>query len=158
LRGGSGNDRLIGGPGNDILRGGGGNDLLIGGKGDDRLFGGPGDDRLVGGPGANLLVGGDGADTFVFRSANHSSPTTTDTIRDFVSGVDTVDLRAIDANVTLAGNQAFSFIGSDPFSHTAGELTFRNDHLLGDTNGNGQADLQIYFVGVSMLTDSDFLL
>jgi serralysin len=58
----------------------------------------------------------------------------------------------------LAGNQAFSFIGSDPFSHTAGELTFRNDSLLGDTNGDGQADLQIDFVGVSMLTDSDFLL
>jgi serralysin len=158
LIGGPGNDRLIGGPGNDVLRGGGGNDVLIGGKGDDRLFGGPGDDRLIGGPGVNLLVGGDGADTFVFRSAHHSSPDMTDTIRDFVSGVDTIDLRAIDANVTMAGNQAFSFIGSDPFSHTAGELTFRNDSLLGDTNGDGQADLQIYFVGVTMLTDSDFLL
>ena len=94
----------------------------------------------------------------MFRSAHHSSPDTADTIRDFVSGVDTIDLRQIDANVTMAGNQAFSFIGSDPFSHTAGELTFRNDSLLGDINGNGQADLQIYFIGVSTLTDSDFLL
>ncbi|HUE46898.1 MAG TPA: M10 family metallopeptidase [Aestuariivirgaceae bacterium] len=158
LNGGPGNDRLIGGAGADVLRGGGGNDVLIGGKENDRLFGGPGDDRLVGGPGANVLVGGDGADTFVFRSANHSSPAATDTIRDFVSGVDTIDLRAIDADVTMAGNQAFSFIGSKPFSHNAGELTFRNDSLLGDTNGDGKADLQIDFLGVSKLTDSDFLL
>jgi serralysin len=167
LRGGSGDDVLIGGPGHDrligaagadVLRGGGGNDVLNGGKGNDRLFGGPGDDRLIGGPGADLLVGGGGADTFVFRSASHSSPTTTDTIRDFVSGVDTINLRAIDADVTKAGKQAFSFIGSEPFSHTAGELTFRNDSLLGDTNGDGQADLQIDFLGVAMLTDGDFLL
>jgi serralysin len=158
LLGGPGHDRLVGGAGDDVLRGGGGNDVLVGGKGNDRLFGGPGDDRLVGGPGADVLVGGGGADTFVFRSATHSSPHMTDTIRDFVSGVDTIDLRAIDADVTMAGNQAFSFIGSAPFSHTAGELTFRNNSLLGDTNGDGQADLQIDFLGVSMLTDSDFFL
>jgi serralysin len=167
LRGGSGDDVLIGGPGHDrltggagadILRGGGGNDVLVGGKGNDRLVGGSGDDRLVGGPGADLLVGGGGADTFVFRSAHHSSPDATDTIRDFVSGLDTIDLRAIDADVTMAGNQAFSFIGSKPFSHTAGELTFRNDSLLGDTDGDGQADLQIDFVGVSMLADNYLLL
>jgi serralysin len=158
LEGGPGNDRLFGGPGDDYLYAGGGDNVLRGGGGNDRLFGGPGDDRLIGGPGVNLLVGGDGADTFVFRSASHSSPDTMDTIRDFVSGVDKIHLRAIDANVNMAGNQAFSFIGDDPFSLTAGELTFRNGKLSGDTNGDGHADFEVYLVDVSTLTESDFIL
>ena len=158
LYGGPGGDRLIGGLGDDLLRGGGGNDVLFGNLGNDRLFGDLGNDYLIGGPGADVLIGGDGADTFVFRSASHSSPDTMDTIRDFVSGVDRIHLRAIDADVDMAGDQAFSFIADAPFSLTAGELAFRIDTLSGDTNGDGQADFEVYLVAVSTLTESDFIL
>jgi serralysin len=158
LLGGPGKDRLFGGGGHDELRGGAGNDHLVGGPGNDRLFGGPGNDRLIGGPGADLLVGGDGADIFVFRSVNDSLPDAMDIIRDFVSGVDRIHLRSIDADIDTAGNQPFSFIGSDPFSNTAGELRLWNEVLSGDINGDGIADFAITLIGVSMLTEGDFIL
>jgi serralysin len=158
LLGGDGDDRLFGHAGNDRLFGHGGDDRLFGGPGDDRLFGGAGNDHLYGGPGSDLLVGGKGQDTFVFRSVNDSVPGAMDTIEDFVSGVDKIHLRNIDADINSDGNQAFSFIDADAFSHTAGELNFRDQLLSGDTNGDGTADLQIYLAGVSMLYESDFIL
>jgi serralysin len=158
LDGEAGDDRLDGGDGNDCLVGGDGNDVLVGGAGDDRLYGGPGDDRLFGNAGADLLVGGGGQDMFVFRLFNDSTPGEMDTIRDFASGVDTIDLRSIDANVYLAGDQAFDFIGGAAFGYTAGELSFRNEILSADINGDGIPDFQVYLAGVSLILDSDFLL
>jgi serralysin len=158
LYGGAGNDALAGGDGNDMLAGGAGDDRLYGGAGNDRLYGGPGDDRLFGDAGADLLVGGDGQDLFVFRHANDSTPGAMDRIRDFTSGVDMIDLRSIDANANLAGDQAFDFIGAGSFSYTAGELNFQNEFLSGDINGDGIADFQVYLAGVSLILESDFLL
>jgi Peptidase M10 serralysin C terminal len=51
-----------------------------------------------------------------------------DTVSDFTQGEDKIDLSAIDANGTLAGDQAFTFI-SDPASHT-GRLD--RPRLVGD--------------------------
>lgn len=158
LFGGADSDHLVGGGGNDRLVGGGGNDVLNGGAGKDKLIGGGGNDRLVGGPGADILFGGQGADTFVFQSAKHSSPGVMDTIKDFASGVDKIVLQPIDANLMAGGNQAFTFIDSDPFSKKASELNFRNEILSADLDGDGTADFQIYLPGVSTLWDSDFLL
>jgi serralysin len=95
---------------------------------------------------------------FVFRLFNDSTPGEMDTIRDFASGVDTIDLRSIDANVYLAGDQAFDFIGGAAFGYTAGELSFRNEILSADINGDGIPDFQVYLAGVSLILDSDFLL
>jgi serralysin len=158
LFGGYGHDRLYGGYGNDRLFGGPGNDRLFGGPGDDRLYGGPGNDRLVGGIGADQLFGGDGQDMFVFRSVNDSLPGAMDTIWDFVSGIDTIDLQQIDANFNMGGNQAFTFINGSNFSNAAGELNFQNEILSADVNGDGIADLQIHVAGVSTLLEGDFIL
>jgi serralysin len=158
LYGDADNDRLFGGGGNDVLYGDAGHDKLIGGGGNDRLVGGTGNDRLVGGPGADVLIGDQGADRFVFQSAKHSPPGAMDTIEDFVSGEDKIILQPMDANLKLGGNQAFTFIDNDLFSHKAGELNFRNEILSADLDGDGSADFQIYLPGVSTLWDSDFLL
>lgn len=158
LYGGFGYDHLYGGYGNDRLAGGYGNDRLFGGPGDDRLYGGPGDDRLTGDDGADDLFGGDGQDAFVFTSVNDSLPGAMDTIWDFVSGIDTIDLQQIDANFNIGGNQAFTFIGGSNFTNSAGELNFQNEILSGDVNGDGIADLQIDVAGVSTLLDGDFIL
>ena len=76
----AGDDTLYGGPG-------GGDDVMTGGTGADRLFGGQGADTLDGGPGDDMLSGGPGADVFVFSSNGGA-----DTVSDFASGSDKVDL------------------------------------------------------------------
>ncbi|GGC20365.1 hypothetical protein GM672_19835 [Massilia buxea] len=60
--------------------------VIVGGSGADRLAGGAGADTLVGGAGNDALTGGIGADHFRLDMAS------LDTIADFVSGTDIVEL------------------------------------------------------------------
>ncbi|WP_414471007.1 Ig-like domain-containing protein [Microvirga sp. M2] len=163
LYGDAGNDRLYGGSGHDRLDGGSGHDRLDGGAGNDTLLGGTGNDTLVGGLGRDQLGGGAGRDVFVFTTVAESRVgAQRDVIHDFQSGHDRIDLRGIDANTRLAGNQAFSWTGADgPFLHPqesaaflatgftgrAGELRFANGLLMGDVDGDGRADFEIRIVG-----------
>ncbi|MEM9430608.1 MAG: fasciclin domain-containing protein [Pseudomonadota bacterium] len=86
--GGDGNDQILAGRGNDIAKGGDGNDALLGGRGEDILHGGAGRDLLLGGRDADILTGGEDADIFRFTNAIG-----TDTITDFTSGEDLIELR-----------------------------------------------------------------
>lgn len=146
---------LGGAAGNDRLTGGAGNDNLDGGAGSDVLNGGAGNDVIRGGTSGDVLTGGLGFDTFVFASVGESANGNPDRITDFIAGQDMLDLGLIDASTRSAGNQAFSFIGLAAFSHTAGELRYEvsggNTWLLGDTNGDGQADMRIVLEGVTSL-------
>jgi Ca2+-binding RTX toxin-like protein len=140
----------------------GGNLTLFAGGGHDVLTGGDGADLIVGGGGSDSLTGGAGADTFRYDAASDSVGLA-DLIGDFQSGLDRIDLSRIDANANSDGNQAFSWIGSNAFSGSAGELrTYEADGyrlVEGDTDGNGLADFVIGFqVGTSPLVQSDFLL
>jgi Ca2+-binding RTX toxin-like protein len=153
------------GAGDDTLVGGALADRLNGGAGDDQLFGRGGDDMLIGGLGTDILRGGGGSDIFRFESTDDSSTTAgrEDQIVDFQRGFDKIDLLAIDADETVEGNQAFTFIGSAGFSGKAGELNSTsaggNMFLVqGDTDGDGTADFAI-LVTVNTgqpLTASDF--
>lgn len=154
-----GADAVSGGDSRDTLRGGGGNDSLRGDAGDDNLSGGAGNDTLTGGSGADRLTGGTGADRFVFATRSETvSGSHHDVVTDFTSGLDRIDLGAIDAVSTRAGNQAFDFIGGAAFDRHAGELRFSGGTLQGDVNGDGRADFSIRLAGVSHLTDADFVL
>ena len=174
LFGGDGIDRLFGEAGSDNIDGGAGNDLLYGGTdadrmhgaaGNDTIYGEAGDDMLLGDAGTDQLFGGLGADIFEFTSVADSSTsaTTADRIRDFaqVQG-DRIDLRQIDADGALGGNDAFSFIGAAAFGTIAGQLravvTAGNTFIQGDVNGDGVADFIIRVDGVHTLTAGDFLL
>ena len=68
---------------------------LMGGAGADTLIGGAGNDVLVGGKDADTLTGGAGADTFLFNSGD-SIAGGADTITDFQTGADKVDLSGVD--------------------------------------------------------------
>jgi serralysin len=151
-------DTLLGTSGANTIRGGAGNDKLDGRSGNDVLSGGAGNDSLVGGIGRDVLSGGGGADTFVFASVSHSRGASVDTIKDFVRGSDRIDLRGIDANTKVSGNQAFSFIGKSDFSGKAGQLKFASGVVSGDVNGDGVADFQIKVAGLSALSKGDFYL
>ncbi|MDG6079094.1 hypothetical protein E3U23_07805 [Erythrobacter litoralis] len=158
LYGGNGADNLFGGRGADILEGGQGNDRLYGGAGNDRLFGGAGDDRIVGGSGSDVMMGGVGADRFIMRDASNGTDGT-DTILDFTSGEDIIDVRFLDANTMMEGDQAFTFVGMNAFSGTAGELRYEvgaeGVTLLGDMDGNGVADYQLLLEGIDTIATPD---
>ncbi|SEG21679.1 peroxidase family protein [Nitrosomonas ureae] len=156
------NNTLVGAAGLDTLNGGDGNDTLNGGAGIDILNGGNGADTLIGGPGADTLIGGAGADIFdYFAAVGHSNPANRDTIMDFETGIDKIDLSAIDANVLAAfpGNQAFIFIGNAAFS---GGGQVRYDSATGlleaNVNGNAAAEFQIQLFGTPTLVGGDLVL
>ena len=92
-----------------------------------------------------------------------------DTIRDFVQGMDKIDLSGIDASRVLAGNNAFVFsdrgrIGTSDH----GEITFvKHDRsgrvndvtvVLIDNDGDMQVEARIRLEGLFNLTADDFIL
>jgi Ca2+-binding RTX toxin-like protein len=69
---------------------------VTGGLGDDTLIGDAGANRFDGGLGADDLYGEGGADTFIYTAANDSNLRTGyDTITDFITGLDKIDLSAL---------------------------------------------------------------
>lgn len=166
LFGGAGSDRLYGGAGQDRLYGGADGDTLVGGDGHDMLYGGDGDDMLLGGLGADTLRGDAGRDLFVYLFADETGPGAPDVIADFTRGLDRVDLRNIDANPYVAGNQAFVFRGTAAFdgvgAASAGQLRYVVDgghaRVEADLNGDGWADMHILMNGIGTLSSDDFLL
>ena len=150
---------VLGGAAADVLRGGALNDQLVGGDGNDKLYGNDGNDTLTGGLGHDDLYGGAGNDRFVFGDIANSTVATFDMIRDWNAG-DKINLSAIDANSTLAGDQAFAFIGSAAFSG-AGQLrmtTSTNTTVTGDIDGDGAADFKIVLTGAQTLGSGSFIL
>lgn len=149
---GGGNDTAIGGAGDDALYGQAGNDTLYGRTGKDRLDGGGGTDRLLGEGGDDLLAGGAGKDTltggtegdrFDFNSAGDAGlGASRDVILDYNrTQFDRIDLATIDAKAGVAGDQAFTFRGTNAFSANAEGQLRAND--LGSTvvlQGSTDAD------------------
>ena len=137
-------------------------DLLIGDAAANLLQGAGGDDTLDGGAGFDTLAGGSGVDSFVYL-ATSAAPVGrgVDTISDFsVRGGDVIDLSAIDANGSLAGD-AFNFIGTAAFGRAAGQLRYSVGAgfvtVEADVTGDGVADMVIRVLGVSTLSGTDFV-
>lgn len=90
--GSDGSDRIYGNALKNRIEGGSGVDKIKGYSGNDKIYGGSGSDRIDGGAGADVLYGQSGSDTFTFGSLNDSTDTVRDTIKDFTSGSDKIDL------------------------------------------------------------------
>lgn len=102
---------LTGSAGRDQVTGGALADTLIGGGAQDTLYGGAGNDLLSGGAGDDTLTGGNDADTFAFNAGDGH-----DTILDFGTGADVVDL---DATFGITSQAALDAIASDDGSGNA---------------------------------------
>ena len=131
--GSEGNDKITGDGNANKFFGNSGSDQLSGKGGNDVLDGGDGNDTIDGGTGYDIMSGGAGADTFVFKEGETSmmqlgffgrTPSLIDTVTD-LTREDKIDLSDIDANVHVAGNQAFRMAYAGSFTGNAGELQLR---------------------------------
>jgi Ca2+-binding RTX toxin-like protein len=145
----------------DTLSGLDGDDELQAGAGNDTLNGGNGDDLLNGASGADIYTGGAGSDVFQVGFFESGTGANADRITDFATG-DIVDVSSWDANRNVAGNQAFTWIGTAAFSGTAGELRNYFDGVdtwvQADRNGDTVADFEIRVDGSVTLAATDFIL
>ncbi len=148
----------------EVLSGSQGNDSLTGDAGANTLQGWNGSDVLTGGNGKDTLTGGAGADRFAYGSAAESTVgADADRITDFTrTQNDRIDLSAIDASTALAGNQAFSFIGTGLYTGVAGQLRYAVTNgvttIAGDVNGDKVSDFHIQLTGSIALLAADFIL
>ncbi|MDO6963178.1 Ig-like domain-containing protein [Rhizobium alvei] len=156
-------ETLFGTSARNIINGNGGSDIIYGGGGNDTINGGYGLDQIYGGKGKDVMSGSFDPDTYIFNALNELSTdiSKTDVLADF-SKVDYIDLKNLDANEKVAGDQAFKFIGTDDFGKKAGELRFeRLDGyygVFGDNDGNGKADFAIRLNCNFVITEGDFIL
>ena len=151
--------------------GGSGNDGIIGNAAANNLIGNAGIDRLVGLAGGDLLLGGTGADVFVFTSPVDSRFGAPDRLAGGGAAAfdgpgaaagDLIDLRGIDADTVLSGDQPFAFGASMARGHLrlheAGSVTYVN----GNTDGDAAAEFQLAIldagIRASAYTAADFLL
>ncbi len=162
-------DTIHGRGGNDTINGLGGNDTLNGDGGKDIVNGGDGNDTINGGASRDMMTGGAGSDQFVFSSKGDAgnSVSSRDVITDFVSGVDKVDVSAIDNNVNASGNGAFTFRSAAGEAFSApGQIHFRYDtstgteHTIieGSDDRDPAPEFQIDLVGHVNLVATDFIL
>ncbi|MFM5884021.1 MAG: M10 family metallopeptidase C-terminal domain-containing protein [Novosphingobium sp.] len=101
------------------VSGGNGQDILLGGAAADILSGGADADWLQGGAGADDLNGGGGADVFAYRSADDSIASARDTIADFQTGVDRIDLSGLQvSSVTLTASGGGTIVQAQTASGT----------------------------------------
>jgi VCBS repeat-containing protein len=158
------NDIIYGGSGNDTIKGNNGDDVIYGGSGNDTINGSNGNDKIIGGFGADALTGGNGNDIFVYLSATDSRAGQFDTVSDFISGSDKIDLTAMGALgfVILALNSTSTSVPAHTiawiYDSSANEtIVYVNstDHTLdiGDSSL-----LEIHLQGIATIEASDFIL
>jgi hypothetical protein len=119
----------------------------------------PGETNFVGGFGSQFLFGGQGANILTYLAIGDGG----DRVSAFDPAKDVIDLSRIDADLTTAGLQNFTFIGDAPFSggaqvryqlNPANGATLVQAALAGDTT----ADFSITLSGLTPLTAANFAL
>jgi Ca2+-binding RTX toxin-like protein len=136
----------------------GGNDLV------NTIRGGAGADTLTGGGGGDTLMGSGGVDTFRYTALSDSTAGAghMDTILDFDAAIgEMLDLSALDADLTVGGDQAFSFIGSAAFTaagQVRAEIVGGVTMVSGNVNAALDADFVIALTGSHTLTGAHFVL
>jgi Ca2+-binding RTX toxin-like protein len=132
-------------PRGGYLIGDGDSESLVGGGLTDILQAGDGADVLIGGGLGDLLWGGAGADTFKYLAASDSTAASSDTIYDFQTGIDHIDLSALaptEVSIVRAGGSSFLFInGPGGASQLAATSDVNASDLVLGSN------LSVYMIG-----------
>lgn len=156
-------ENLTGSNFSDVLRGDSEDNTLSGRIGNDVLKGASGADTINGGLGKDIMFAGDDADrdVFVFSDvADSGFGSSSDVIYEFDPTHDLIDLRRIDANANVDGNQSFTFgFGAAQNGVWAQYQNNGNVIINGDVDGDQSSDFQIrihQFNGVFF--ENDFLL
>ena len=137
------------------ITGGSGADSLTGGTLVDTISGGAGDDVITGGSGADALAGGIGADTFVYASVAQSNGTNTDTITDFVTTSDklqvTLNYGSLTNALDIKAERASTGVAGTTLAQDA--LSGQRGQYIYDTTGSA---LYINFNADNLLTTADY--
>ncbi len=159
INGNGGDDLIYGGSGNDDINGNNNNDTLYGGSGNDTIDGSNDNDLIIGGYGADTITGGNGSDTIRYLDLCDTG----DTIRDFRTGTDKIDLSAIDANTNSINiNDVFAGGGLQTgqfvlVNSVTWFVSGGNTVILADTDGDtATAEFSITLTGVTNLALTDF--
>lgn len=129
----------------------------------DQLAGNEGANVLAGGYGGDVLAGRGGADRFDYNILSDSSLLDgTDLILDFSrTQGDRIDLAGVDANQQASGGQAFTFLGTKPFTG-AGQLRFFQQNgdtfVEANTYGTSGAEMTIRVDPLVAFQATDFVL
>ena len=188
LDGGAGNDKLYGDAGIDLVFYGGSTKVTvdlslatdkatrgsetdtlynvegaIGSSAADSFKGNEYNNFFQGGLGKDTATGGGGRDLYDFNAVADSKAgaTTRDVITDFDHLVDKIDLMGLDADATVAGNQAFRWVGTAALGgpgevgfFTSGSTTI----IRGSTDADAASEFEIQLTGIKPLTAVDFYL
>ena len=133
------------------LKGNGLDNTLIGNDANNTLTGGAGNDTLIGGAGTDVLSGGTGADAFLFDLT--PTPGATDLIKDFISGLDTIQLDGDIFMALAAGSLAdWQFVTGTAAVDTDDFIIYNSSNGIlyydGDGNGTGSA-VEIAMLGAT---------
>ena len=129
VNGGDGRDTIFAGTGDDQVFAGAGADIVYGDAGADRIFGDQGNDMITAGAGDDTVFGGAGDDMIIAEAGDGNDVYFGDE-GGGVTGIDTLDMSAITANVTVN-------LGAGPLSNgTTSSLQSGNDTIWGIENVN----------------------
>jgi Ca2+-binding RTX toxin-like protein len=134
---------------------------IVGNLTDDRIIGSAVGDHIIGWKGADVLTGGGGSDSFDFYNGDSGVGIgNRDRILDFTLG-DLLDLSHIDANASLAGDQAFVLDTDGVLAE--GEIRLRgnlNTLVQLNLDADAEVDMEIVLCRVApgSLTMDDFVL
>jgi hypothetical protein len=137
-------------------------DAIRGTNGNDTLIGTAAPDLFIIGQGQDSITGGAGTDTFRFLPTALGA-TNQVSIQDFTRAAnERLDLSSIDAIATTLANDAFTFIGTAPFSGTPGELRWEDQGttrlIQANTNTTPAADLTILLTAPGPIDATWFVL
>ena len=127
------------------------------------MVGGPNENNFVSGYASQNMWGGSGANVFTYLSPAASMATDPDTITNFDPAKDVIDVSRIDGDLSTAGVQSFTFIGTSAFDGNRPEVRTQQNAdgttavqaaLAGDTT----PDMQVDLTGHLALTAANFAL
>ena len=117
-------------------------DIIYGGAGNDFISGGAGIDTIAGGAGNDTIFGGEGNDKFKLDGSSNGG---TDTITDFDTDTETIDLITNGAKAGTTTNFGYSEGALGNVGNTVGLAVFSTDITVTDaTTGPTEAEIQTY--------------